>query len=117
MRKSVINGILAVIFAAVIVICLLAMNNGENGAVAEITINGETVQRINLSDEGIYKISEHNTVKVENRGIQMIYADCPDKVCVNTGVIYNSSYPIVCLPNKMVVRIDGKSNVDAISGK
>ena len=42
---------------------------------------------------------------------------CPDKVCQKTGLVSRVNQSIVCLPNKVVVYIDGKteSEVDDIS--
>ena len=35
----------------------------------------------------------------------MDHADCPDKICVKTGKIKNKGEQIVCLPNKLVVKV------------
>ncbi|MDI6638910.1 MAG: NusG domain II-containing protein, partial [Bacillota bacterium] len=34
-------------------------------------------------------------------------SDCPDKVCVKTGWIEHPGEVIVCLPNRVVVKIQG----------
>ncbi|HBE87040.1 MAG TPA: hypothetical protein DDW53_19330, partial [Lachnoclostridium sp.] len=35
-------------------------------------------------------------------------ASCPDKVCVRTGKIHRSGELIVCLPNRVVITIEGE---------
>lgn len=55
-----------------------------------------------------------NTVQIQPDGVWMESANCPDQICVNQGIITDSSVPIVCLPNKVIVRIEGgASQVDA----
>ena len=38
----------------------------------------------------------------------MTEADCPDKICVNTGKISKIGETIVCLPHRVVVEIQGE---------
>ena len=46
-------------------------------------------------------------------------ADCPGKDCVHTGSISKAGSAIVCLPNRLEIRIenrgDASSDVDAIA--
>ncbi|MFR4337598.1 MAG: NusG domain II-containing protein [Lachnospira pectinoschiza] len=48
----------------------------------------------------------------------MTDADCPDKLCVKTGMISKTGETIVCLPHRVVVEIIGAaaddSGVDSI---
>ena len=48
------------------------------------------------------------TVRVED-------ADCPDKICEKSGAISKAGQTIVCLPNRVVIKILGKGEVEAIS--
>lgn len=116
-----------VIFAAVIIICVLIMmyqNMYKYGKTAEIMQNGEVVKTIELMDVNepyefdiIAENGGINTVRVENGRIAVVDATCPDKVCVNTGYIDHSGKPIVCLPNKFSIRIvDDGNNIDAAAG-
>lgn len=45
-----------------------------------------------------------NTVTIENGEIFISHAECPDQTCVKSGVLYSESLPIVCLPNKLIIR-------------
>lgn len=55
-----------------------------------------------------------NTVEVRNGKIGIISADCPDKICVNTGFIGDGVMPIVCVPNGvMIVVKDDGGQIDA----
>jgi hypothetical protein len=47
-------------------------------------------------------------ILVEENSVNVIDADCPDKVCVNHSDIGNVGETIICLPHKMVVEIKEK---------
>lgn len=90
----------------------------KGGNIAEVYSNGSLVHRIDLD-----KLTEpltfdveynggHNTVLVENGEICVKSADCPDKLCVKQGKISNSSAPIVCLPNRLVIKITDSTDKD-----
>lgn len=91
---------------------------GHTGSVANIYRDGECIYSIDLSlaQEGYELVfsdeSGTNTVRVEPGRICIISADCPDKVCVNSGWISDSAAPIVCLPHRLVIRIEKTSAND-----
>ena len=54
-------------------------------------------------------------------GIGEIYvkdSDCTDKVCVRSGRICKSGESIICAPNRVTIKIDGKNGgmPDAMTG-
>ena len=57
----------------------------------------------------------HNIVEITPEYVRVIHADCPDKLDVKQGKITSPGSIIVCMPNKMTVRIAGESQIDAIS--
>jgi len=60
---------------------------------------------------------EENIVIISDGKVSMKYATCPDKLCVKQGEISNGNTPIVCLPNRVVVKLTGgeTTEVDAIA--
>lgn len=46
-----------------------------------------------------------NEIEVRSDSIGIISADCPDKLCVHQGFISSTGLPIVCLPNRLVIRL------------
>lgn len=95
---------------------------GRGGAVAVVTQNGQELYRIELSRVlrpytieigGDYT----NTVQVEPGRICVSHADCPDKICVDRGWISTRGAPIVCLPNGLVIEIEGgDGDLDGTAG-
>ena len=115
------------IVAAVLAVSLLAAAvvrlASPGGSVAEITVDGQVVERIDLDrvTEGYTFMVEDewgsNTIQVEPGRIRVLEADCPDQVCVDQGWIADGTVPIVCLPHKLVIEIvGGGSAFDAAAG-
>jgi len=53
--------------------------------------------------------------EIDGDRIKVVFADCPDGLCMKTGQIKNIGESIVCLPNKVIAKITGKSEVDSIA--
>lgn len=86
----------------------------QNGTLVEkIDLNSVTGKReITLSGE-----YGKNTVVVSNGHIMMKSAECPDKLCVKHGELKNGGSPIVCLPNRIVIKFEDTSYIaDAKTG-
>ena len=53
-------------------------------------------------------------------GIRVALSDCPTQDCVHTGIIDRSGQSIVCLPARIIVRLEGgpgdPAEVDAVLG-
>ena len=59
----------------------------------------------------------HSLIVTEKENIWVEDSSCPDKICVKTGKISIPGQSIVCLPNKIVIYIEGaeKTKVDDIT--
>lgn len=84
-----------------------------------VEVDGELYCAYDMDEvDGIIPISTpnggENRLYVQEDLVFMDSANCPDHLCVKQGVIRDSSVPIVCLPNKVIVRIEGgASELDA----
>jgi len=97
----------------------LGTGNGNTDLVAVIKHNDNIVRTINLSKvqepERIEIIGEYSeTVLVEKGRIRFEEADCPDLVCVKTGWLTKPGDTAVCLPNRVIIKIEGQN--DEIDG-
>ncbi|MCL2071364.1 MAG: NusG domain II-containing protein [Oscillospiraceae bacterium] len=84
--------------------------------VAQIYQNGELLHnKVPLLQNQDFPLNG-NLVQVRNGKIGITEASCPDKICVKTGFV-NGVIPVICLPNRVEVRIaNHKSDIDGITG-
>ena len=84
-----------------------------------IEVDGEVYASYDMDEvKGIIPISTpnggENRLWVQEDLVFMDSANCPDQTCVKQGIIRDGTVPIVCLPHKVVVRIEGgKTGLDA----
>ena len=82
--------------------------NAKSGKQIEIYVDNELYKTYDIDDEDENKIESeegYNVVKIHNHGAQITEASCPDKVCIHEGFITKPSESIVCLPNKVHIKI------------
>lgn len=95
--------------------------SGEEGAVAEVTVDGEFYGAYSLKKDQIVEIVVNekvtNVLQIKNGKADMTTAECPDLLCVRQRAISNQNETIVCLPNKVVVEIVGgkKAELDSVT--
>ena len=117
---AVICGVLF-ISAAVLVILQFADKTGE-GII--ITLDGvkiyegagtHTGETLYIDAQGKYGI---NHIRIDETGVCVESAGCPNGECVAMGYLKNRYLPIVCLPNKLEIQYAGalaEDELDAIS--
>ena len=89
----------------------------QEHCVAHIYQDGALIDTVDLAQ---VKKEQQILVKAKNGGSNTVCiapgkicvqdATCPDHVCVQQGWIHDGVYPIVCLPNKLVIRIESDSD-------
>ncbi len=90
----------------------------ESPAVAQIYLEGQLIREIPLSRDERFSVTGActNVITVSGGKIAVTASDCPGKDCVHRGWISGGGESIVCLPNKMEIRLTGAGTVDAVSG-
>ena len=112
------------------IICLIAVRQIVEPSdiipyqTADIYHNGILVESISLGMVSetwcLTLVSENgnvNEIEIRPGEIGMLYADCPDQLCVKQGFISNSHLPITCLPNRVVITLRNTDGVqpDAVT--
>ena len=100
---------------------MLRMRPTQAGAAAEIYRDGERCAVIDLRDPARQEFQFDGAIPVtiisENGAIWFESSDCPDQICVHQGYISDGSQPIVCLPNRLIIQIQGGGDaLDAAAG-
>lgn len=100
-----IAALLAVALAAFAMIQLFKKSGGyavvvqEGKEIASYPLNKDISVTIDSPTGGF------NTLVIKDGKADVIRADCPDKLCVHQHSISYNGETIVCLPNKLVVKI------------
>ena len=101
-----------ILIAVVVIIALFAiayiMLTKKPGATVEISVDGNLIESFDLSEDKEYQVATdkgNNLVIIKDGTVDVIDADCPDKVCVNHVPIESAGETIICLPHKLVVEI------------
>lgn len=104
------------ILSAILIFALVYFLTRKDGAYAVVLKNNEEIGRYSLSEnmEVPIKVGDKttNVLVIENGKAYMESAVCPDKICVKHRPIDKSGQTIVCLPEKVVIKIiaEGKGN-------
>lgn len=118
-KKGDMVAVLLVLAVALAVFLAFLPGGQKNGASAEIYLDGELVRVVSLDrdQEFVVEGDYRNTVTVKNGKIAVTHSDCPGKDCVGCGWQSQSGRSLVCLPNRMEIRIvTAKSDVDFVVG-
>ncbi|MDO5717014.1 MAG: NusG domain II-containing protein [Tissierellia bacterium] len=79
-----------------------------------VTVNGEEVYRTSFSKEITEKKIEspygYNVIEIGEDYVRVLDASCPNKLDVKQGKIHSPGQSIICIPNRMVVTIEGQSD-------
>lgn len=112
----------AAIIAAVLLtaLFLFLLSSSDGSAVAEISVDGKTVKTIDLSEKSeAYSISLENGVIIEvsDNCIYFLESDCRGRDCIACGRLSSPGETAVCIPNRTVIKLTGKSDgaFDAVS--
>ena len=105
--------ICGLLVVALSVFLIIELTRGE-GAAVEVSVDGEIVATYSLSVDGEYSLNGGTNLLVISGGeAYMIEADCPDGLCIGQGAVSREGQTIVCLPNRVMIRVVGaESDVD-----
>lgn len=106
---------IVVIAAALLLACGLYLVSqvslGQEASVVVVTVDGQERMRRPLAMEDTYEIRQTdgsvNVIAVEGGAVYMKEANCRDGLCIRQGKMKNGAKTIVCLPHKVVVRLEG----------
>ncbi len=114
-----------ILVGALLLLALLLfflVRNGQDratgtGAVAVVTVDGAEVGRYPLNKSGTFPLNNgSNILVVENGEAWVSEANCPDKVCMGMGKISRNGEFIACLPNRLLVVVEGAAEDSPVDG-
>lgn len=86
------------------------------GAEAVIEQDGEVYRRVVLADLKEPLTLEVNgaVIELDKDGAHFVSSPCPDKICVNKGIIKRAGESAVCLPQRVSVLHRGRRQRDRL---
>lgn len=101
-------GAVIVLFAISLVLCVWVLRPSK-GQLVEVVSDGQVLYTFDLSKKEsryftVFYGDSSNTICLEDGEIWVASAQCPDRTCVEMGKLHSESLPIVCLPNRLIIR-------------
>lgn len=103
------------LFIFALILVLVTLGSRTEGDKVTVKIDGTVVATYSLAQEGEYRVGDNNVIVIEDGCVYMKDAVCPTGSCVRTGKIRYVGESIVCLPNRVVIAIEGEGGVDFVS--
>ena len=115
--------ILAVLLVILLAVCtgaaFLPDKEHKSAAVAEIYQDQKLIKELPLHTDAVVEIDGdyHNVIEIRNGKVAVTASDCPGEDCVHSGWIGLVGRSIICLPNRVEIRITGtEAEVDFVVG-
>jgi hypothetical protein len=97
----------------------LAFSGSSTGDLVVVKVNGEIYGKYSLTKDRIITVNRDghtNKITIKGGKVQVSKSNCKNQVCVKQGSISSTHQSIVCIPNRVVVSIEGKDGeYDVIS--
>ena len=116
LRPCLWDGLVVLLVVALAAACALAVWSRGNDAgdlTAVVTVDGVETERIPLKNfpdgERTYSGNGYtlHVQLADGPGLYVAAADCPTQDCVHTGTITREGQSIVCLPARIIIRLEG----------
>ena len=97
----------------------LAFSGSSSGDLVVVTVNGEIYGKYSLTKARTITVNRDghmNKITINGGKVQVSKSNCKNQVCVKQCSISTTHQNIVCIPNRVVVSIEGKGGeYDVIS--
>lgn len=109
--------VILVIIIALSALPLFFANSQSESSTVCIEIDGEKYSEMPLNVDNKVYIENIGVVIIENMQVRIEDSQCKDKLCERMGNISRSYQSIICLPNKVIIRIaNGTNEFDDVAG-
>ena len=115
---------LLIVAMTLFVVDITKASNDDGNKTVVISIDGEKKSEYPLKEDGVYLLEgSHlgtNKLVIKDEKAYIEEASCPDKQCVKQGKISKAGEMLVCLPNRVVIKIvdanEEEPIIDGVSG-
>lgn len=91
----------------------------DSGDSVSILIDGNIEQTLSLNQDTVFtiQIGEYqNVLQIKDGFASIIEANCPDKLCVSQHRISKKGESLICLPHKLVIRVENEGSDEEFDG-
>jgi len=115
---------LLIVAMTLFVVDITKASNDDGNKTVVISIDGEKKSEYPLKEDGVYLLEgSHlgtNKLVIKDGKAYIEEASCPDKQCMKQGKISKAGEMLVCLPNRVVIKIVDANKeepiIDGVSG-
>ena len=107
---------LVAVIAILVAVLFWTSFGSEEAGMVTVYQDGKLIREISLNEttEFVVEGDYTNVISVEDGKAAIIESDCPGTDCVHSGWIHEPGRSIVCLPNRVEIRMEGASEVDFV---
>lgn len=116
MNKSDLKLILIILIIIGITYALTSINK-KGGDIAEVYYEDKLIKTIDLNTDKEYRargLLGDIVIEVKDKKVRVKEENSPKHLCSKEGYTNDSSKPIICLPNKIVIKVVSDSSVDGV---
>jgi len=108
----------SVLLLSVLAIPVLNTRAGSKAEVAFVKAYDQVVERLNLEKDRTLSVMGRlgeTMIEVKEGRVRVLKSPGPQQICVNRGWISKPGEAIICLPNRVIIEIPGRSDYDDIT--
>ena len=106
--------VLILVWIAVSLVVFFLIQQKKQATTVEIR-QGEAQQVYALAEDRMIELDGVGTIIIADGGVHVENMQCPDKVCERFGIISKAGESIICVPNQLVIEIQGDGGLDGIA--
>ena len=109
---------IVVILAVAVMLCFLPKKS-TSAAYAEVYLNGQLIKTVSLREAQTFVVEDlyTNEITVADGTIAFTASNCPGQDCIHSGSIHSTGRSLVCLPNRVEIRVVSQTDdVDFVVG-
>ena len=116
MNKNDIKLIIVILVIVGILILIINLNK-KDGDTVEVYYKDDLVLSGDLSINNTYTVEGllgNVVIEVKDKKVRVVKENSPKNICSKEGYISDSTKPLICLPNKVVIKIVQSSDMDGV---
>lgn len=110
---------LIIIVVLIFLLFMLFNKNGNNDKKAIVYYEDKVILEVKLDKKKEYIVKGYLgdiTIETDVNKVRVLKEVSPMHLCSKQGYISNSNMPIICMPNKVVIKIVDDTKLDAVVG-